>query len=1112
MIELKDICKAYTTGTFVQTALDGVSATFRDNEFVAILGQSGSGKTTLLNILGGLDHADSGEIVINGVSTKQYKSKDWDTYRNHHVGFVFQSYNLIPHQTVLSNVELALTLSGEHGAQSKERARNALERVGLKDHAHKKPNQLSGGQMQRVAIARALVNDPDIVLADEPTGALDGKTGIQIMNLLREVAHDRLVIMVTHNPELAQQYATRIIRLQDGKIVDDSRPFTASKLSDTPADASSTEGAQLAATQTDPDTASVTPIQRVHKSGKASMSFLTALGLSANNLMTKKGRTILTAFAGSIGIIGIAAILALSNGVNDYIAKTEENAMSSYPLTISENAADFTKLLTTMTRTNSEDKQKNVKDGQIGITSDVSSMFDTVKKNDLPGFKAYIESSGSNIKRNANAIQYKYNVTPQFYLPAENASTLPLGKVLESGPQGTSMMGLSSSFGNSTTESFQELIDNHDMLASQYKVVAGTWPTKYDEAVLVLDKDGQLSDYTLYNIGVLDPDIFRDLLSNLTKDKKATVEAVKNVDFTYDDALKLSYKVVKQPDVYQFNSTTNTWSDMSHDTAYMRKAIANGITIKVVGVVRPAAGKSIGSLSQGIAYTTALTHKLMEDNAQADIVKQQIANPDVDVFTGKTFEQLKDNAAKDFDLSKLFTVDQKMLASAFSFDTAALSNLSSTLDLSKLDTSALNVDPTALNLDTNALTQSITPDMLLKLIQGAPQPDFEKLSHIVDTLDPAQQKQITDILQQIARGFLPWWYAQHPGESLTPNTDLSADLDAYLQSELVQTQLSQVSSLVGDALKTSVQPFAEEYFTKQFIPYLQQQMSDLAQKAAQSMMEQMSSALQSQMTVVSNGLADALQSNMSKSAQVLQNAFAFNPAAFANAIHFNMTQEELMAMFSSLSSANRYSYDSNLSKLGYGTLDKPSAIEIFPKDFDAKSKIMSEIDSYNAKLEAAGKSDNTITYSDLTGTLMSSVTNIVNMISLVLIAFVSISLVVSSIMIGIITYISVLERRKEIGILRAMGASKRNIANVFNAETFIEGLISGVFAIFVVVGLSIPINTIVEHINGVHNIMQLAPSSALILILISIVLTVIAGIIPSRSAAAADPVEALRSE
>ncbi|MDY2788994.1 MAG: ABC transporter permease, partial [Atopobium sp.] len=393
-----------------------------------------------------------------------------------------------------------------------------------------------------------------------------------------------------------------------------------------------------------------------------------------------------------------------------------------------------------------------------------------------------------------------------------------------------------------------------------------------------------------------------------------------------------------------------------------------------------------------------------------------------------------------------------------------------------------------------------------------PQPDFEKLSHIVDTLDPAQQKQITDILQQIARGFLPWWYAQHPGESLTPNTDLSADLDAYLQSELVQTQLSQVSSLVGDALKTSVQPFAEEYFTKQFIPYLQQQMSDLAQKAAQSMMEQMSSALQSQMTVVSNGLADALQSNMSKSAQVLQNAFAFNPAAFANAIHFNMTQEELMAMFSSLSSANRYSYDSNLSKLGYGTLDKPSAIEIFPKDFDAKSKIMSEIDSYNAKLEAAGKSDNTITYSDLTGTLMSSVTNIVNMISLVLIAFVSISLVVSSIMIGIITYISVLERRKEIGILRAMGASKRNIANVFNAETFIEGLISGVFAIFVVVGLSIPINTIVEHINGVHNIMQLAPSSALILILISIVLTVIAGIIPSRSAAAADPVEALRSE
>lgn len=1102
MIELKNIHKAYTTGSFVQTALDDVSATFRDNEFVAILGQSGSGKTTMLNILGGLDHANSGEIVINGVSTKQYKAKDWDTYRNHHVGFVFQSYNLIPHQSVLSNVELALTLSGEHGASRKERARKALERVGLADHAHKKPNQLSGGQMQRVAIARALVNDPDIVLADEPTGALDNNTGIQIMDLLREVAHDRLVIMVTHNPELAQHYATRIIRLQDGKIVDDSMPFSAPQ-----------QDCKAGAVDTSAVDARAVPAQRSNKSGKASMSFLTALGLSANNLMTKKGRTILTAFAGSIGIIGIAAILALSNGVNDYIAQTEKNAMSSYPLTINENAADFTKLLTTMARANSEDRQKDVKEGQIGITSDVSSMFDTVKKNDLAGFKKYIESSSSSIKSNSNAIRYKYNVVPNFYLPTADASTLPLGKVLESGPQGsTSMMGLSSSFGNTSTDSFQELIDNHEVLASQYTVVAGRWPKNYDEAVLVLDKDGQLSDYTLYNIGVLDPDIFRNLLSNLTKDQKSTVEAAKNITFTYEDALKLTYKVVEQPTLYQFNSSTNTWSDMSNDTTYMRQAIDKGITVKVVGIIRPAEGQSSGSLSQGIAYTSDLTHKLMEDNAQTDIVKQQIANPEVDVFTGQTFEQLKNNANSSLDLSKLFTVDQKMLASAFSFDTSKLSSLSSALDLSKLDTSKMDLDPSALTFDTDALTQSITPDMIMRLLQGAPKPDFEKLGQLLGTLDPMQQQQITDILQQIANGFLPWWYAQHPGQSLTPDIDLSADLQAYLQSEAVQTLLGQLNSIVGDTFKTGIQSFAEEYFSKQFVPYLQQQMSEFAQKAAQSMMEQISSALQSQMSVLTNGLTSALQSSLSNSAQSLQNAFSFDPAAFAKAIRFNMTQEELMAMFTNLSSARRYSYDSNLSKLGYGNLDKPSAIDIYPKDFEAKSTIMSEIDSYNAKLREEGKSDNTITYSDLTGTLMTSVTNIVNMISLVLIAFVSISLVVSSIMIGIITYISVLERRKEIGILRAMGASKRNVANVFNAETFIEGLISGVFAILVVVGLSIPINALVEHLNGIRNIMQLAPGSAIILILISIVLTVIAGIIPSRSAAAADPVEALRSE
>lgn len=1144
MIELIGIQKSYKTGSFVQKVLNDISVTFRDNEFVAVLGPSGSGKTTMLNIVGGLDRADDGELLINGVSTKTYNHKDWDTYRNHHVGFVFQSYNLIPHQTILSNVELALTLSGVPKAEKKKRASEALARVGLGEHIHKKPNQLSGGQMQRVAIARALVNDPDIVLADEPTGALDVKTGLQIMDLLREISHDRLVIMVTHNPELADNYATRIVSLQDGCIIDDTQPVSAKEHL---GDAAAAAGAEPTNTNAGSDTTAVIKASAANtrggfkKSRKASMSFLTALELSAHNLFTKKGRTILTAFAGSIGIIGIAAILALSNGVNAYIERMQSDAMASYPVSITDRAADFGKLLTTMTRTNDEDKQKDVRSDQVGITSDVSSMFDTVKKNDLASFKTYLESKDSKIKDYTHVIQYHYGAKPKFYQPEKNASTLPLGNLLGSSESSNPLQNMTATYSsgsNTSTDSFYELLSNQKLLDAQYKVVTGRWPKAYNEAVLTLDKNGQISDYTLYSIGVLDPAIFRKLIDNLSKRNAAEIEPVKNINFTYEDALKLRYKVVEQPNLYQFNEATKTWSDMSKDTAYMRKAIENGIEVRVVGVIRPRTSNAAAAIAQGIGYTPALTQKLMQNTSQTEIVKQQLAQPDIDVFTKKSFDELNSSKHKDFDLSKLFSIDQAAMAKAFSFDTSKLAGLAGLagnaeklkpkVDFSNLFDGldlASSFDPSKITYDPEELKKVFPADLIATLMQTAPKPDFSQLS---SELGQAQQEQMGQVVFQIARGFVPWWFAQHPGESLTETTDLTQDLQAYLQTPAVQTQLSHLASQAGATLKTNIESFMQTYFTQQFAPYLQNQLKTLAEVAAKNLMQQIGASIQAQMSVVQKGLQETLTKNLTSAMQQampspdalgamggmpdLSKAFSFDQKAFANAIHFNMTQEELGDLFSNLAGGKQYDYESNLVKLGYGDLSQPSKIDLYPKDFDAKKQIMNEIDAYNEKLKKEGKEKQAITYSDFTGTLLNSVTNIVNMISLVLIAFVSISLVVSSIMIGIITYISVLERRKEIGILRAMGASRANVANVFNAETFIEGLISGLFAILFVGAVSVPINAVVKHINGIENIMQLAPLSAVLLIIISIVLTVIAGILPARKAAKADPVEALRSE
>ena len=1058
MLQLKNISKKYVTAGFTQTALDNVSVSFRDSEFVAVLGPSGSGKTTMLNILGGLDHADEGEIVVNGISTKDYNSKDWDTYRNHRVGFIFQSYNLIPHQTILSNVELALTLSGVDRAKRRERAIKALEEVGLGDHIHKKPSQLSGGQMQRVAIARALVNNPDIVLADEPTGALDTKTGVQIMEILKDVAKDRLVVMVTHNPELARQYATRIVRLTDGHITDDSDPIV-DPIPETPDNPGQSKGK------------------------KAGMSFLTALGLSFNNLMTKKGRTFLTAFAGSIGIIGIAAILALSNGVNNYIASTEEQALTSYPLTITKSSFDISSLMTATMGYSSDkggtDASDNGGDGQtIPESTIMSDMFAQVKNNDLTAFKKYLESGQSDIDKYVNTIQYDYGITPQVYMADTDANGI---ERLNPSSMSTMFMSpsassMSSMGGNSMSSgSFKEMLNNEDILQNTMDVVEGRWPQSYDEAVLVLDKNGKISDYTLYNLGYYDPEDMKQMTQDVLNGKDVTVPEV-NRDFTYDDALSMHFKVVPQSYLYQKNSKTGTWTDMSDDDAYMKDQLANkAIDLKIVGVVKPADTATTPALREGVAYLPSLSTQLIDMAAGTDVVKQQLDNPDVDVFTGKTFEELRNEKGSSFDMSSMFSVDQAAMSKALGFDSSALSGLSG------LGSSA---SPT---LDASALKNVFSEDTMRQMMENAPKFDPQSaLAHANVTLTDEQSKQLNSGMQQLMAAYSAWAIA-HPDAAAS-----SDGMQQFMQTPEAQQIVSTLNTELGPTISAAVNSVMEDYLTNKFAPYLSTAMGNLMQQAAAEMATQMQSQL--------SGLSS------------LQNSFKFDPSAFANAIKLNVTQDDLTSLMMNYMNSDELTYDSNLKKLGYASLDDPESISIYPVDFPSKESIIGIIDDYNKQMQDSGNDSATIQYSDIAGTLMSSVTSIVNTISLVLIAFVAISLVVSSIMIAIITYISVLERKKEIGILRAMGASKLNIANVFNAETIIEGLIAGVFAIAVVVAASFPVNAFVLAGWKVPNVMSLPWTAGLALIGISVLLTFVAGLIPSSMASRRDPVEALRSE
>lgn len=1085
MLELKGICKRYVTQSFTQVALDSVSLAFRDNEFVAILGPSGSGKTTMLNVIGGLDHFDSGDLLIDGISTKDFHDRDWDAYRNNRIGFVFQSYNLIPHQTILENVELALTLTGVGHAERRQRAREALEKVGLGEHVNKRPSQLSGGQMQRVAIARALINDPEIVLADEPTGALDSTTSVQVMDLLKDVARDRLVIMVTHNPDLAYQYATRIVNLADGKITDDSDPFDV-------ADATRREA---------------------KPTRKTSMSFVTALGLSARNLMTKKGRTAMTAFAGSIGIIGIAAILALSNGVNGYIKKVEEDTLSSYPLTISKQDYDLSSMMGGQGAAD-DDSPENVDssddsaDGKargtdkIPVVTAVKDMFASVKSNDMTSFKAWLDDGGDGIDKEVNAIQYGYGVSPVVYRAGKgdekpvrlvpNAMT----EAMSGGASSAATVGMESM----GTSVFNEMIDDQSLLDSQYDVVAGHWPTSANEAVMVLSSRGTVGDYTLYSIGALDIDELNDLVNSaMAADGKIeTLET--GADFTYDDALSTTFKVLSPADAYRKNEETGMWTDMSGDTDFMAAKVADGIDVHIVGVVRPNETANASALSPGIAYTHALTRQLMERAANSQIVQEQLAHPETDVFTGKTFDELQGEAKQGVDLGSMFSVDEAALKSAFSFDASALSGAAGDgIDLSGVDLSGLDIDLSGVGKDIDF------GDIMAK----APAPDF---SGIFDGLEltPEQMQQVGTLANQLFESFLQsdQFRALSP-EDLKDASKLAAAFSAYLESDTAAQQiLAQLKALGGDALAERLQQAMTDYVQKQLAPYLQQAMDQVMK----SISDQIAATVSAQLRAGAAGLMGQMATQMSSSFANLASAMRVDASAFAHAIHFNMDAEDLSSLMMSYAKASKLTYDNNLTTLGYADEADPISVKIFPRDFEAKERVLDHIDAYNKQVKAAGHDEQAISYTDYMGIIMGSVTDIVNTISLVLIAFVSISLVVSSIMIGIITYISVLERKKEIGILRAIGASKRNVANVFNAETFIEGLIAGVFAIVVVVAVSFPVNTWALAAKQVPNLMSLPVQDALVLIAISVLLTVVAGLLPARSASKKDPVEALRSE
>jgi ABC-type lipoprotein export system ATPase subunit/ABC-type antimicrobial peptide transport system permease subunit len=1109
VLQLEAIRKSYTTADFTQVALDDVSIAFRDNEFVAILGPSGSGKTTLLNLVGGLDHYDSGDLIIDGVSTREYKDRDWDTYRNNRIGFVFQSYNLIPHQSVVANVELALTLSGVGRTERRARAVRALEEVGLGDHINKRPSQLSGGQMQRVAIARALINDPEILLADEPTGALDSKTSDQVMDLLTRIASNRLVVMVTHNPDLAARYANRVVHLNDGAVVSDSRPFQPT----------------------------ADDLRAAKEPRQARMSFLTAVALSFSNLMTKKGRTLMTSFAGSIGIIGIAAILALANGVNNYIKSVEEDSLSLYPLSIQASGIDLTAMLMANTGADTTPEGDSVETRQPGEVTErnmVSRMFASVTGNDLASLKAFLDSGESGVEPYVNSIQYDYSITPQVYLSDTTPRAVRVNPDQAFDALGMGGMAAANPFlGASAMSAFTQMLDDPDLLQTQYDVVAGHWPEDYDELVVVLTESGRITDFMAYALGLRDHQVLEDMVTAFVDNETGSLGPTvgDGAEYSYDQLLGVTYKLAQPSDFYQHDTTYDIWTDRSDDPDLVRRVVAAGETLRVVGILQPNPDASANALLMGINYPAALTHHLMTEAAKAPIVRAQLAHPDRDVFTGETFAELIANqGAGDFDLSSLISIDESAISSAFEFDPATLD-----LDLGAGLGSVLN--PADLTGAVPALPQLDFAGALggLDLVTLMSQVELSETT--TTALGAALNEAVTAVWTQVEPTFpadqtqvilvaaLQGWfqYALANGVDLSDNAAVLASFQDYLADDTV---VQGVTDSLNAALESSgfyatLSTAAEAELQAQLSSALAQQVADeltaqilpVVQDALQAYLQSMLTAyLSAVMNTAANQVGAAIQASMAGLMQSLPSTLDIDPALFATAFQFNLKPEDMAALLATMMSRQVPSLEQNLTALGYADEAEPSQIDIYPIDFESKQHILDILNGYNDRMRAAGADDKVITYTDIVGVLMSSVTDIIDTISYVLVAFVSISLVVSSIMIGVITYISVLERKKEIGILRSIGASKRDIRRVFNAETLIVGGVAGVLGIVVTWILTIPANAWVEADFGVPNVAILPPLAALALIGVSMALTFIAGLLPSSAAARADPVEALRSE
>ena len=1099
MLELRDISKKYVTGNFTQVALDHVSVSFRDSEFVAILGPSGSGKTTMLNVIGGLDHFDSGDLLVDGISTKKYRDRDWDTYRNNRIGFVFQSYNLIPHQTVLANVELALTLSGVSPSERRERAIKALESVGLGDHINKKPSQLSGGQMQRVAIARALINDPEIVLADEPTGALDSATSVQVMDLLKEVSRDRLVVMVTHNPELAREYATRIVELKDGRITADSDPF-----------------------EPNPE-----ELRDAKPARRTSMSFLTALGLSFNNLMTKKGRTLMTAFAGSIGIIGIASILALANGVNQYIHDTEEETLSAYPITISSSSLNMSSLMSSGAENSPlNSSSDDTSDGDVSSKLTLSEIASSSETNDTASLKEYLDNDYEDIHSYTTAIEYHYDVTPQIFL----ADTTD-GPVQVNPETSYSALGVSSSGSTVTgvsTNSFSELPSTPALYEDQYEVKAGRWPEAADELVLVLSSDGTISDQLEYTMGLRDHDDLEAMVTEFVNGE--SIDDNEEVQtYTYEELMEPTFSLVNACDMYSYESDLGIWSDRSDDEDYMTALVENGEKLHIVGVVQAKDPDGVNILSSGIYYTPALTEQLIQYAEQSEIVSDQLANPDVDVFTGETFEEEAAGQTSELDLSQLISIDSDKLQQAFTIDTSALSSSATALDLSGIQSSTdlsnitiPEIDASDLSFDASALP-TLSGEEIASLFPDITEEDVvNALSGITVKYKDGGQERLMNALVSIAQGWTSYSEANPDAtvQDYVASDDVRAEIETAVEDSIDTDDLeSQIAAALAELTgsdSTTIEGVGEDAVNRVVTAYAEKVATALTDQITSAVSDYVQSALSSVMTQVANELSATIQSAMTAQVQQLTsslaNAFSIDESTLASAFSINLTQDDLEGIVSSLMGASSATYDTNLEKLGYADLSNPDEIDIYPIDFDSKDAVTSILEDYNTMRRDAGEDDKAVSWSDIVGSMMDSVTRIIDMVTAMLVAFVSISLVVSSIMIGVITYISVLERKKEIGILRALGASKHNISEVFNAETIIEGLVSGVMGILITLLLLIPANALIYQNFNVENLAQLPVQAAFALIGISVFLTFIAGLIPARKASHSDPVEALRSE